>query len=242
MKEKNSSYNLKKFLITLIRFLTYGMLIMLLAEFLRLDASNDPLGSKFAENSLTEKLQSLMLFITSCIFLFSAFKYKRFSMISLSLFGFVAASLIREQDVYLDEWFFHGSWKIGSFGILILTMFIILKNFKNFIAQVSEFSATFVFGLIINGILTTYIFSRLIGRKIFWMLVMEDRYFRDVKNAAEECLELYGYLLILIATVEYLIDLIYDENTSISASSDIARSRERLPATRQEYPVRQNLV
>jgi len=34
---------------------------------------------------------------------------------------------------------------------------------------------------------------------------MEDSYFRGVKNAAEECLELYGYLFILIATIEFFI-------------------------------------
>ena len=55
------------------------------------------------------------------------------------------------------------------------------------------------------GFITTFVFSRLFGRSIFWQAVMEEQYFRSVKNAAEEGTELLGYGLMLIGAIEYFI-------------------------------------
>jgi hypothetical protein len=58
-------------------------------------------------------------------------------------------------------------------------------------------------GLLLAGFLITFIFSRLFGKTSFWQTLMGERYFRSVKNAAEECIELLGYGLLLAAAAEF---------------------------------------
>jgi len=202
------SYPEKKLITTLyilIRILSYSLCVLLLSELIRYDAGSSLPGHLFSEDSLTEKAQSAMLSAATCIFLWCAIKRPATSTLSITLFCFTAASLIREQDIYLDEWLFHGSWKIGAFGLVGLAILVVIRQFGPFLLALNQFSKNFVFGLMLSGIITTYLFSRMMGRKIFWLAVMGERYFRDVKNAAEESLELYGYLLLLISGVEYLL-------------------------------------
>jgi hypothetical protein len=145
-----------------------------------------------------------MLLLSAGIFLWAAYLYKPFRALSLVLFCFVMASAVREQDAFLDEFFFHGSWKIGAFPLLIFALFIIWRDTPVFLAAINRFCASLSFGMLLSSLLTTYVFSRLMGRKIFWMAVMGENYLRDVKNAGEEPLELYGYLLLLLCATEYL--------------------------------------
>jgi lysylphosphatidylglycerol synthetase-like protein (DUF2156 family) len=196
--------HLKTTLITFIRVLIYALLVILLAKLISYDAQQSPRGQLFSEDSLTEKTQSVMLLISSVLFLITTIRYRQVWVLSVLLFCFTIASFIREQDVYLDQWLFHGSWKIGAFAAVGFALFVCIKYHKSFFESMSIFSNSFAFGVLLSGFLTTYVFSRLLGRKVFWMIVMGDRYFRDVKNAGEECVELFGYLLLLIASIEYL--------------------------------------
>lgn len=229
MEQTNNTQYIKNTLTAVIRLLIYGLAVLLLAELLRYDAGTALRDEKFSEHSWTEKIQSVMLLFSSSIFLYCFCKIRKFSMLSLFLLSFTVASLVREQDLFLDEWLFHGAWKLGSFGVVLFSLVIISKNINAFGKQVSEFSRSFVFGLMMNGFLTTYVFSRLFGRKIFWILVMGDRYFRDVKNAGEECVELYGYLLFLIAAAEYLLYTLSSFKSTVLSPLNLHHERNLSP-------------
>ena len=54
-----------------------------------------------------------------------------------------------------------------------------------------------------SGFITLFVFSRMFGRKVLWKAIMDDKFLRVVKDAAEECTELFGYLLIVFAAIEY---------------------------------------
>jgi len=206
MKAYNVQH-IKTALYSLIRILTYALLVAIISELIRYDAIHSQPLHQFSEDSLTELCQSVMLLLSACVFLYTTYRYKPFRSLSSVLFCFVAASVIREQDAFLDQFFFHGSWKIGVFPLVILSLVIIWRNTAVFLTATHRFSSTPAFGLLLSCLLTTYVFSRLLGRKIFWMAVMGENYLRDVKNAAEETMELYGYLLLLIASIEYLLFL-----------------------------------
>ncbi|WP_027962458.1 hypothetical protein [Halomonas halodenitrificans] len=53
--------------------------------------------------------------------------------------------------------------------------------------------------------MTTYVFSRLYGRGDFWEAVLQENYVRDFKSGAEEVVELFGYALLLIAVIEFVL-------------------------------------
>ena len=57
----------------------------------------------------------------------------------------------------------------------------------------------------VSGFLVTFIFSRFYGRSGLWMAILESNFNRAAKSAAEEGIELLGYTLLLIATLEMLI-------------------------------------
>ncbi|QDW25858.1 hypothetical protein FFJ24_013915 [Pedobacter sp. KBS0701] len=187
----------------IIRFLIYGSIMALLSEFLKWNVQHEAGSNKFNEESVVEYVQSLLLLLSALTYLYISFKHKSSFPLAFALFSFTMASLIREQDAFLDEHVYDGAWQTGAFGLLLLATIIVYRNKRLFFANLNDFVNKFSFGILLSGILTTYIFARLYGRKVFWMAVMENQYTRDVKNVSEESLELFGYTLILIATVEF---------------------------------------
>ena len=194
--------NLNPLLNGAMRFIIYGLLIFLLAEFMYWDARHEVVEEKFLESSYLEYLQSLLLFL-SCIILIWIYKnFHVFRYTALLMFGFLGASFFREQDLFFETYLGMGTWQFPVYALLAVVLYTIKKNFFHFLLEVKEYVSSAPFGLFVMGVLTTYVFSRLFGRKVFWNTVMEDRYFRAVKNTAEEGLELYGYMIILIAVIE----------------------------------------
>jgi hypothetical protein len=186
-----------------LRLIIYSALTYLLAEFLKWNVQHETLSNKFSEDSAVEYVQSILLLLSSVIFLYTSFKYNSLFPLSFALFAFMMASLIREQDAFLDEHVYDGAWQTGAFSLLILATLLIYKKKAIFFSNLNQFVHQFSFGILLSGIVTTYVFARLYGRKVFWMAVMEAQYARDVKNVSEESLELFGYSLIFIASVEF---------------------------------------
>ena len=226
-----------------VRFFVYALATFLIAELIRFDAQIGSIDTKFSENSYTEYMQSIFL-LTSSILLFVIYRQSQpRSYLALLLFAFTSASFIREQDVYFENLIGQTSWFIPVLAILISTWYLVIRNWKTFVVQLNRYRHTFSAGLLTSGIITTYIFSRLFGRRIFWETVMEGQYFRGVKNAAEECVELYGYLFILIATIEFFIaerklwrDDIATPNASVKTI--IYPSYRKTKTTKSRFPIR----
>src|SRR5690554_1083779 len=188
-----------------LRLVVYGLAVVILAEFMRWEAGIDVGEVKFTEASYVEYLQALLLFISCVVLAWIYFHHHVYRWMAALMFGFLGASFIREQDVYFERYLGDGTWQIPVYALLALVLYKVIKNFPAFLQQLDEFLSSASFGLFLMGMLTTYVFSRLFGRTEFWEAVMEERYFRSVKNTAEECLELYGYMILFIAVVEYLI-------------------------------------
>lgn len=203
MLKKNIKPSSKGFKIAITRFLVYGIIIYLIAEFLKWNVKQEIGQSKFTEDSIVEAVQSIILLACSLIYLHVAFKYRKIFPLAFGLFAFTFASLIREQDAFLDEHIYDGAWQTAAFSLLILAAVLIYRKKDVFLSNMNDFAPKFSFGILLSGIFTTYIFARLYGRKVFWMAVMQAQYTRDVKNVSEESLELFGYALILIASVEF---------------------------------------
>jgi hypothetical protein len=188
-----------------IRFIVYGLLIFLLSEFMYWDARHEVVEEKFLESSYLEYLQSLLLFLSCIVLILIYKKYHVFRYTALLMFGFLGASFFREQDLFFETYLGMGTWQFPVYALLAVVIYTIIKNFSSFLLEVKEYVSSAPYGLFLMGVLTTYVFSRLFGRKVFWNAVMEDRYFRAVKNTAEECLELYGYMIILISVIELVL-------------------------------------
>ncbi|MBC2715834.1 MAG: hypothetical protein HF978_11050 [Desulfobacteraceae bacterium] len=157
---------------------------------------------KFLEISYTEFNQEILLLLTAFLFWITGTRTNPKRSFGLLMSGFAALALCREFD-FLCNCIFEGCWKIPAMMVIFSFGYLVYRHKDNFIHDAAEFIKRPEFGILLCGFLTVFVFSRLFGSRILWESVMGDVYMRCVKNAAEEGLELLGYLFIGIASVEY---------------------------------------
>lgn len=210
-----------------IKFIIYGVAIVGLAQFLMLQVMKEEQGMKFSEDSAVETLQSVLLLFSGIALTYGIAVYKNWRPLLVLIAEFLFVSLVREQDAYLDLHYFDGAWQTIVILSLPFPIYFAIIRRKKLMDNLKVYTSLFAFGIMIAGFLTTYIFSRLYGRKVFWMAAMENGYMRDVKNISEESLETYGYLLIFIASIELIflirrLDVRSKNVIKVASNSDVA--------------------
>ncbi|MFG6667172.1 hypothetical protein ACGK9R_08680 [Halomonas sp. HNIBRBA4712] len=189
---------------TLMRAILYVLFIGAIAQGAYLEALYMP-ELRFSEYGFTELTQTAVLATCCLMLLYVRHVLKVWPTVTLLLFAFIASSLVREQDYFLDEYVARHTWKVLVSLIIIPSIAWVVIKRRAFLDEFRHYSNTFAFGLFAGGVLTTYVFSRLYGRGIFWQAVLGEGYDRTFKDAAEEVVELLGYSLILFATLELLL-------------------------------------
>lgn len=157
----------------------------------------------FGETSAVEVAQSVLLFGISAIFATSAMKTPTLSKSAWLLATFAAASLIRENDAWLDM-LHDGGWQMAVTPVIAAGFIYTWRHRAAFLAEQRLFTESTAFGLFAAALMTTYVFSRLFGMGRFWQAVMQEDYLRPVKDMSEECMELFGYGLMLCAAIEFV--------------------------------------
>ncbi len=197
----------RKFIVLqiLTRIAVYGLWMIFLTQLLFWDANQPGMEIKFLESTFTEWTQQLILLLMAGIFAHCAYHYVEFRCLSILLAGISSAGLVREFNNFFKVNVFDGAWQMVAFTVVCITAYFIWNHRAGFWSAVNQYRNSFSFGILLSGFLTTFVFSRIYGRTEFWEAVMEDRYFRSVKNASEESIELLGYGLMLIASIEFFI-------------------------------------
>lgn len=200
--------NYKPVLFAVLRVVLYAIPVFFAAQIVLWDASVAEGAVKFGENSMTEWSQELFLLLTSIAFLIGGFVDKSKRGISYLMSGGAMMAFIREFDWLFDK-IYHGAWLPFAMVVLLLTLWGVFKNRTQIWNNLEEFFNKPAFGTLIAGFLTVFVFSRLFGRKVVWRAVFEvdklEPAQRWVKNACEEGVELFGYALLFIAGIEFLV-------------------------------------
>lgn len=185
---------------TFIRYAIYALITFGLMELMRYDASSTTQIVKFAESSLVEQFQNILLGL-SLIILFITPRFKGVKYILILIIGLF---FIREQDAFLDTATGEHSWKYFCIAYSIIIGYILYKNRKSIFPDVEKFMTSASSGILFLGFTTLLIFSRMFGRKKFWIAIENtENYTRNIKNAAEESTELYAYFLLFIGIIEF---------------------------------------
>lgn len=158
--------------------------------------------ARFSESGFTELAQSALLAIAIALVVATRRLDHRLPHVTLLLFGLLGASLIREQDAWLDAYVFDGAWQMLVTLLVVPILFVVIRDRRAFAAELERYAATFSGGLFAAGFLATYAFSRLYGRGEMWQAILGEQYLRIVKDAAEEVTELFGYSLLMLAMLE----------------------------------------
>ncbi len=188
-----------------VRVLVFSLLAYGAAELIRFDALYPMNNEYFSEVSRTEFAQSAILLVLFVFYLFLGKRYRDVQPVSNFVSLFVLISLIREQNNFINWWF----WPVLL--LLFVAAWLLWRDFNKIKKATIEFFSQPASIWLFSGILVTYVFSRLMGRSKFWLLYYDESTYRFAKSAVEEGLELMGYLLMLFSAIEFSI-LIFIRN------------------------------
>ena len=179
-----------------------GPVITVLCLWLDLNFFRDTVS----ELSVTEIVQEAVLAAVAVMHFLFARRYTAFRQCNILIGGLFLAMLIRELDAVFDM-IAHGSWVWFALATSAITLVCPLVKWKTTAAQLQDYTRTPGYGMMMAGLITILVFSRLLGMGELWGFILQDGYVRAAKNAVEEGCEMYGYLLCLTATVGYAFSL-----------------------------------
>lgn len=175
----------------------------------------------FIENSIAQKLQNALLLMIMAAFAVLAFRQHAHRALALLMVLGFACMLIREMDSTLDYRLFDGAWQTLVAVLAVVMLGVAWRGRSALRASLRHWSALRSFGLMLVGLAVLILFSRLFGKEDLWQALMGDGYQRSAKNMAEEGLEVLGYLILLIASLDTLHQLCPDQNTAPPSRSPV---------------------
>jgi hypothetical protein len=161
----------------------------------------------FDETGPVETLQTIFTMSAALIFLLAGRRHPQSQPCAVTVAALLFCFFIRESDYFLDVLAGRHTWKVLVTLVLALLGCYVLRSHRQVIVSVTNFAQRAGFGIFISGVLVLIVFSRLFGYGPFWYAILDDNSYRTVKTIVEEGVELMGYFLILISSVEYFHDL-----------------------------------
>lgn len=157
----------------------------------------------FRESGAIEWVQLLVLALSAIILLLSALHKQCDARELFCILSLLAISaVIREFDSRLEQLIPIGGWKLPAICCVIAGFAIYGKRKNELFNQIACFVNTKSFSLLWCGFILAVPFAQLIGHGKFLQSLMGEDYVRNYKRVIEELLELLGYILIFIGSVE----------------------------------------
>lgn len=143
------------------------------------------------------------------------------------LFGGMAlAFFIRELDYFLDLYVADNSWQVLLGVVLALLIAYTYRQRRRFRVAWYRLWPSPGMTLLFAGATIIFAFVPLVGHEPLWMAILAEDYHRVVKMAVEEFIELSGYFLWLIGTIEYTYQakaIAFQEPQSVAAKRRAGR-------------------
>ena len=159
-------------------------------------------GNRLGERSVIEWSQALVLLVTTVLFAGAARRRSDGRGFYLLVSGFFACCFIREMDLMLDQWFFHGAWAYLSGGAAAVAIVLALRVRRTLRPGAVGFVNTRAFIYVQIGLVVVVILSRSLGSgRQLWFLLGQDDSYRLCKTVIQEALESFGYLLICFGAI-----------------------------------------
>lgn len=179
-----------------IRVVAYALLLFGVAEIVRLDALFPMEDGYFGEISFTEFSQEAILLSLFIMYLSAGYKFRKIQPVTNIMSLVFLASFIREFN------FIIGWWVYLVLPVLLLALWLVKRDYNKLGDAVESYFSLPASVWFITGFLLTFVFSRLMGRSSFWLLLYDDPVYRLAKAGVEEGLELAGDVMMLISAIE----------------------------------------
>jgi hypothetical protein len=187
-----------------LRAFAYAALAALVAQFAFLEAQHFEGLDQFSELGYVELGQTVLLGVAVLMTAVAAWRSSAPEPLLVCLALGFAILFVRENDQVLELWLPHGIWKWPAGALFVALAAVFLRRRRLVMDQLLALSRLPAFGVFLAGF-ATLVFSRLFGRGDFWEAIMGERYWRPVKNAAEEGTELFALALLTAGVVELLL-------------------------------------
>ena len=123
--------------------------------------------------------------------------------IAIPFGGLALAFMIRELDYFFDRFLVDNLWQVLiGFPAAFVIVYTYRARRRLKIAWGRIWPSPGM-ALLFAGAVILFAFVRLVGHEPLWMSILGDNYVRAAKLAVEEFIELIGYFLWLIGTIEY---------------------------------------
>lgn len=202
---------------TILRISLYGLIVVGIAELIRLDGMELP-EAEFGENSFSEWAQEISLIVIAIAFFWVGRKFPDKRALTTLLAGMSIMGLIREYNNFFKEYFFVGAWTSLVLLTAIITAYLVYRQRHTLVPAIVDFIQRPSFGMLIAGFLTIIVFSRLFGLPRLWEPIMGETFIRPVMRAAEEGTELLGYTLLMLGALEYAVSVFQARKENIQSA------------------------
>jgi hypothetical protein len=164
-------------------------------------SDGDVLGT--SELSPVEIIQAIILLTCGLIMAWVA-RYCSSQRPLAILFGGLALTfLIRELDYFLDRYIADNFWQVLVAVVGALVIAYTYRHRRRLQIALARIWPSPGLTLLFAGATILFAFAPLVGHEPLWQSILGEHYLRVTKLAIEEFLELIGYFLWMIGTVDY---------------------------------------
>ena len=162
-------------------------------------------GDQFgtSEFSPIEFIQTLILAVCGLMMLWVARNYPSQRPIALPFAGLALAFLIRELHYFLDHYVIDNLWQVLVAVVGALVIVYTFRQQRRLQVALARLWPSPGLALLFAGAVILFAFVQFVGHEPLWMALLGDDYKRIIKLAIEEFIELMGYFLWIIGTIEY---------------------------------------
>ena len=161
-------------------------------------------GHATSEYSPVEIIQLLILGVCGALMGWVAVNCPSQRPLAFGFGGLALVFLIRELDFFLDRYVIENLWPIL---IAVASAFLIVYTYRHrrrFTVALGRIWPSPGLALLFAGAAILFAFVHLVGNELLWQSILGDAYKPIVATAVEEFVELIGYMLWLIGTIEYV--------------------------------------
>ncbi len=156
-----------------------------------------------SEFSPVEIIQAIILAVCGVIMAWVARYCPSQRPIAFGFGGMALAFLIRELDYFLDRLIADNLWQVLIAIVGALLIAYTYRHRRRLRIGLARIWPSPGLTLLFAGAVILFAFVRLVGHEPLWISILGDAYQRIIKLAVEEFIELIGYFLWMIGTVEY---------------------------------------
>ncbi len=161
-------------------------------------------GYGTSEYSPVEIIQLLILGVCGALMGWVAVHCPSQRPLAFGFGGLALVFLIRELDFFLDRYLIENLWPVL---IAVAAAFLIVYTYRHqrrLNVALGRIWPSPGLALLFAGAAILFAFVHLVGNELLWQSILGSAYRPAVATAVEELVELIGYLLWLIGTIEYV--------------------------------------